>query len=191
LQVARLANEPVPIASCRSAGKRHLIVRFRELKVLNPHLAHKDLVFTTMTDKFAPCIYTALTTMVAFASLTTSEIVPVMDFGWIMCAGILISLVVTYSFFAGTLLLFPGGNSAITVFHAPALTRFFAGLSLRHTSLILGIAASSCVFAGIGISRISLDNRFIDYFRSGTEIHKGLTYIDTVIVTWSDEMAQS
>jgi predicted RND superfamily exporter protein len=159
----------------------HLIVRFRELKAGNPHLAHLDLVFTTMTDKFAPCAYTALTTMVAFASLTTSEIVPVMDFGWIMCAGILISFVVTYSFFAGTLLLFSSGNSAITAFHEPALTRFFGRLSIRHTSLILGIAASSCILAGIGISRISLDNRFIDYFRSGTEIHKGLSYIDTFL----------
>jgi predicted RND superfamily exporter protein len=29
-----------------------------------------------------------------------------------------------------------------------------------------------------GINRVSLDNRFIDYFRSETEIHKGLNYID-------------
>jgi hypothetical protein len=47
--------------------------------------------------------------------------------------------------------------------------------------MILVVAVFSCVFAAIGISRISLDNRFIDYFRSGTEIHKGLTYIDTFL----------
>ena len=156
----------------------HLIVRFRELNAQNPLLSHKDLVVKTMTDKFAPCAYTALTTMVAFASLVTSEIVPVMDFGWIMCAGIMISFLVTYSFFPAALLLFSGGNAAISVFKEPVMSTFFGRLSIRHTALILIVAASSCVWAVIGISRVSLDNRFIDNFRSETEIHKGLNYID-------------
>lgn len=156
----------------------HLIVRFRELKAKNHQLSHKDLVFKTMTDKFAPCAYTALTTMVAFASLITSEIVPVMDFGWIMCAGILISFLVTYTFFASALLLFSGGNDAITVFRQPRLSSFFGRVSIRHTFVILTIAALSCIWAVFGINRVSLDNRFIDYFRAETEIHKGLYYID-------------
>ncbi|MDJ0624707.1 MAG: MMPL family transporter [Desulfocapsaceae bacterium] len=156
----------------------HLIVRFRELKAKNQELSHRALVFQTMTDKFAPCAYTALTTMVAFASLITSEIVPVMDFGWIMCTGIAISFLVTYSFFAAVLLLFSGGNAAITSFREPRVSRFFGQLSIRHTTFILGLAATSCVVAVFGINRVSLDNRFMDYFRSGTEIHKGLYQID-------------
>jgi len=159
----------------------HLIVRFRELKAKNPQFTHKDLVFKTMTDKLAPCIYTALTTMVAFASLITSAIVPVMDFGWIMCTGILISFLVTYSFFAGTLLLFSRETPVTTLFQQPALSRFFGRLSIKHTVLILAIALFSCILAVIGISKVSLDNRFIDYFRSGTEIHKGLKSIDTFL----------
>lgn len=156
----------------------HLIVRFRELKAKNGHLDHRELVFQTMTDKFAPCAYTALTTMVAFASLVTSEIVPVMDFGWIMCTGIALSFLVTYSFFAAMLLLFSGGNAAITTFRQPKVSRFFGQMSIKHTGFILGLAATSCVLAVVGINRVSLDNRFIDYFRSSTEIHKGLFHID-------------
>ena len=86
----------------------HLITRYRELfeeyKDDPEPCAH---VFETMRSKLAPCLYTALTTMVAFASLVTSNIVPVMDFGWIMCAGVLVSLFVTYSFFASVLVLLP------------------------------------------------------------------------------------
>jgi len=156
----------------------HLIVRFRELKVDHPHISHSELVFRTMVDKFAPCAYTALTTMVAFASLITSEIVPVMDFGWIMCAGIILSFVVTYMFFASLLLLVPKGNDDITFSKAPLLTRFFGMLATRHTAIILSIAAASCIISFFGITRVSLDNRFIDYFRSGTEVHKGLSYLD-------------
>jgi len=156
----------------------HLIVRYRELRAEHPGLRHVDLVFQTMTDKFAPCVYTALTTMVAFASLITSDIVPVMDFGWIMCVGIAISFLVTYSFFAGMLLLLPKGSASVTLYHQPRLTRFLGYLSTRHTTLVLVAAAASYVIAGIGINRVSLDNRFIDYFHSDSEIHKGLAYID-------------
>lgn len=159
----------------------HLIVRFRELKVRHPHSSHFELVYRTMVDKFAPCAYTALTTMVAFASLITSEIVPVMDFGWIMCVGIILSFVVTYVFFASLLLLVPEGNDAIRFSNAPLLTRFLGMLSTRHTAVILCVAAASCIVSVFGITRVSLDNRFIDYFRSGTEVHKGLSYIDTFL----------
>jgi len=156
----------------------HLIARYRELRVKNPDLRHVDLVFRTMADKFAPCVYTALTTMVAFASLITSDIVPVMDFGWIMCVGILISFLVTYSLFAGMLLLVSGSRTSVNLYHEPKLTRFLGYLSTRRTGLILGAAVICFVIAGVGINRVSLDNRFIDYFRSGSEIRQGLVYID-------------
>jgi uncharacterized protein len=39
-------------------------------------------------SKFTPCLYTALTTMVAFGSLLVSGIRPVIDFGWMMVIGL-------------------------------------------------------------------------------------------------------
>lgn len=156
----------------------HLIARYRELRALTPDARHTDLVKDAMVDKFPPCAYTAITTMVAFGSLTTSEIVPVMDFGWIMCAGILISFVVTYSLFAAILLLLPKGKPASTLHSEPVFTRLLSYISSRHTVPVLIAAALSFLIAGIGASQVSLDNRFIEYFRSDTEIHKGMAYID-------------
>lgn len=156
----------------------HLIARYRELKAETTGLRHVELVIRTMTDKFAPCVYTALTTMVAFASLITSDIVPVMDFGWIMCIGILISFLVTYSLFAGMLLLLPRTGAGVTLYHEPVLTRFLGHLSTGHTALVLGAATVAIIIAGIGINKVSLDNRFIEYFREDSEIHRGLAYID-------------
>jgi len=127
----------------------HLIVRYREIRAENPDLRHVDLVFQAMRDKLAPCVYTALTTIVAFSSLVTSDIVPVMDFGWIMSLGIMVSFFVTYSFFAGMLLLLPKGSARVTLYHQPRLTRFLGYLSTRHTTLVLVAAAASYVIAGI------------------------------------------
>ncbi len=83
----------------------HLIVRYRELGKLHPEAGHARWVVEAMHSKFAPCLYTALTTMVAFGSLVSSGIVPVMDFGWMMFVGVAIAFVVTYSLFPALLVL--------------------------------------------------------------------------------------
>ena len=156
----------------------HLISRYRELRAETPDGRHVDLVFRTMMDKLAPCFYTALTTMVAFASLTTSDIVPVMDFGWIMSVGIVISFLVSYSFFAAVLLLLPKGEASRTLHHEPTLTRWLSDLAVHRSGLLLLVMVASCLFAAAGMTRLSLENRFVDYFRPSTEIHAGLTVID-------------
>jgi len=156
----------------------HLIARYREIRSENPDLRQVDLVFQAMRDKLAPCVYTALTTIVAFSSLVTSDIVPVMDFGWIMSLGIMVSFFVTYSFFAGLLLLLPKGKAAATLHYEPPLTRLLSHLAIRRTGLILAAMLISFVGATFGISRLSLDNRFVEYFRADTEIHQGLKFID-------------
>ena len=156
----------------------HLISRYRELRAECPNDRHVDLVFRTMIDKLAPCFYTALTTIVAFASLVTSDIIPVMDFGWIMSVGIMISFLVSYSFFAAILLLLPKGEASPTLHHEPALTRWLGDLSVTKAPLLLALMLFLFLFAAAGISRLSLENRFVDYFRADTEIHEGLAFID-------------
>jgi predicted RND superfamily exporter protein len=85
----------------------HLIARYRELCITGFSEDHVELVYEAMRSKLAPCIYTGLTTAVAFGSLMTSDIAPVVQFGWIMCVGIGVAFLVTYSFFAGVLVLIP------------------------------------------------------------------------------------
>ena len=156
----------------------HLIARYREIRSENSDLRQVDLVFQTMRDKLAPCVYTGLTTIVAFSSLVTSDIVPVMDFGWIMSLGIAVSFFVTYSFFASLLLLLGKGQAASTLNHEPRLTRFLGELAINRTGLIIAAMVLSFIGAAIGINRLSLDNRFVEYFHTDTEIHKGLKFID-------------
>ena len=157
----------------------HLISKYRELRAKTPDERHTKLVFDTMTQKLKPCLFTAITTIFAFGSLATSDIVPVRDFGWIMCISILISFLVTYSLFAGILLFLPKGDPSVTLHYQPPLTRLLSQISINQTRLVLGLAVISAVIAVFGINRLSLGNRFIDYFRSGTEVHQGLAYIDT------------
>lgn len=156
----------------------HLIVRYMELSHNGFSDDHAELVYETMRSKLAPCIYTALTTIVAFASLLTSDIVPVVDFGWIMCIGILVSLLVTYSFFASVLLLLPKGKASTQLGKPPKLTAWFASMAVERPNRSLMAALVVAFTAAYGITQVSLDSRFIEYFRHGTEIREGMTFID-------------
>ena len=148
----------------------HLITRYRELfeeyKDDPEPCAH---VFETMRSKLAPCLYTALTTMVAFASQVTSNIVPVMDFGWIMCAGVLVSLFVTYSFFASVLVLLPRTEKLATSTRAPWLTRWFAHHATNNPGVITLSALGVVVIVALGLSQLTLGNRLVEYFRARVE----------------------
>jgi len=156
----------------------HLIVRYRELLGRNSELAHIQLVRETMSSKFIPCLYTALTTILAFGSMLFSRIVPVEDFGWMMCLGIVIAFMVTYTVFPSLLLLLGVGEPSRTLGENIKLTALLSKFC-RHYSLQIVIGSVILVgVASYGISLVTYDNRFSDYFDDDTDIHQGMVFID-------------
>ena len=77
----------------------HLIVRFRELQAQQPQTSVLGLTKQTVQFMYIPCLYAALTTIVAFVSLLVSGIRPVIDFGYIMTIGIVLLFVVVFTLF--------------------------------------------------------------------------------------------
>ena len=157
----------------------HLIVRYRELRAEEPGAQQRKLVLSAMRFKLAPCIYTALSTIAAFGSLLTSGIVPVRDFGGIICVGVVISFLSAYGLFAAVMLILPIGKASTTLHYRPILTKAFCEISTRFSPLILVLTALSIVPVAVGMTRLSLDNSFIDYFKEDTTVHQGLKYIDS------------
>ena len=156
----------------------HLIVRYRELLFRDPDLDGRELVRRTMISKFAPCLYNALTTMAAFGSLMASRIVPVEDFGFMMCLGIAIGMVATFTFFPAVLLLLPVGKPSVTLNQELGLARVLGELSRWRYVSITALGAVVAVAAVVGIGRVSMDNRFLDYFRADTDIYQGMYFVD-------------
>ncbi|MFK7865333.1 MAG: RND family transporter [Pseudohongiellaceae bacterium] len=157
----------------------HLITEYRDLAPVSLRLSQHELAMRTMENKLAPCVYTALTTGVAFASLTLSDIIPVIDFGWMMCLGIAIALVVSYALFASILVLLPKKIDCESLIELPGFNEWFAKISVEKT-MRLNIGAVGVLFLAIyGVSQLGLGNRIVEYFRGDTEIRQGLEFIDT------------
>lgn len=155
----------------------HLIVRFQENCRKAPDSPLVARVQQMAMAMVRPCFYTVLTTMVAFVSLVVSDIRPVIDFGWMMTIGICIALMQTFFLIPAGLLLmggcYKGGNAA-----EPQYTLVFARFADRRKGLVFTLAISLALISLYGLSRLTVENRFIDYFKSTTEIYQGMEVID-------------
>lgn len=160
----------------------HLIVRYRELQeqqtsATNP-ASHHQLIRQMISSKAQPCFYTAITTIVAFASLIVSGIRPVIDFGWMMAIGITMSFIIAFTLFPAMLALLPARKMAFRIDITSSITGFFARLIQRFGNTVLLAFLLVAIVSVIGISRLSVENRFIDYYKESTEIYQGMIQID-------------
>ena len=156
----------------------HLIVRYRELSRSQPDASQEQLVTATVSSMAKPCLYTVLTTMVAFMSLVVSNIRPVIDFGWMMTMGISLALVVAFIIIPAGMMLLGRGNNNGKRDNSASFTALFARFTENHGNIVLLVAAALAALSIYGISRLEVENRFIDYFRSDTEIYQGMEIID-------------
>ena len=156
----------------------HLIVRYRELLRKNPYWDQRELVVMTVRSIAVPCVYMTLTTGVAFVSLISSGIRPVINFGWMMTVGILIAFVMTFLLFPAMLMLIGKDRRTAEGQEETPQTRFLARFTLRNGRLILLGSVALAAFTVIGASQLIVENSFIDYFDEETEIYQGMTVID-------------
>ena len=156
----------------------HLIVRYRELRLLDPEATQHDLLLETVKSKVMPCFYTVVTTMVAFGSLVVSEIRPVIDFGWIMVMGLAVAFILTFTLFPAVLMLMKPSEVKMKGDVTSYITGHIATFNERFGTTVLVLAFVATVASIVGISKLTVENRFIDYFKESTEIFQGMYLID-------------
>ena len=154
-------------------------VRYRILKEEAPMVSQKTLVFYTMKDMTKPCFYTAITTIVAFCSLMVSDIRPVVDFGWMMTIGIALAFVLNFLYFPAVLVLLKPEKVSLRTDATKAFTMAVAGFTLKYAKPIVAASVLVAVLGGLGIGQLEVENRFIDHFKSTTEIYRGMELLDT------------
>ena len=156
----------------------HLAVRYREYFAEHPEWDRFQLASATVAFMAKPCLYTGLTTMVAFMSLVVSGIRPVIDFGWMMTMGVIVALVLSFLIIPASLMLLKKRDAGQGADTSHAFTQVFSRFAEHHKGIVLGVAVLATIISAVGISRLKVENRFIDYFEDSTEIHQGMLVID-------------
>jgi len=156
----------------------HMSTRFLQLSKENPNLNKKEIILKTTSKMFWPILYTVLTTICAFLSLIFSEIKPIIDFGWMMTLGLIVSFIVSFSLLP-TLISFVSDVSVnINENRNSVFTNQLGKLSINNKNLIFIVSILIFFISIFGISRLEVENSFINYFSKDTEIYKGMKLID-------------
>ena len=156
----------------------HISTRFLQLKKINPEKNIMQLITLTTSKMFWPILYTVLTTIIAFLSLIFSEIKPVIDFGWMMTLGLMTSLIITFTLLPSLIRFVPEGKIFLKEDKDSRITSFFSKISLNNQKTIFSVTILAILLSLIGISRLEVENSFINYFSKKTEIYQGMKLID-------------
>ena len=157
----------------------HVTVRFLQLKKEFPQLTKDEAVLEASKKMMLPILYTVLTTICAFLSLVFSGIKPIIDFGWMMTLGLIVSLLVTFLLLPSLLNIFSSDNELnIKDTEKSFITSTLSSFTKKNEILIFGSTILIILFSIIGISKLEVENSFINYFDKETEIYKGMKKID-------------
>ena len=156
----------------------HMSTRFLQLRKDFPDKNNFEIITLTTNKMFWPIIYTVLTTVFAFLSLIFSGIKPIIDFGWMMTFGLITSFIVTFTLLPTLLNFAPTKNISIKKEQDSKITTFLGSVSLNNKNTIFGITGIVIILSIFGISKLEVENSFINYFNKDTEIYKGMKLID-------------
>ena len=157
----------------------HVTVRFLQLKKEFPDLTNDQAVLETARKMFLPIFYTVLTTICAFLSLIFSGIKPIIDFGWMMTLGLGVSIIVTFTLLPSLLSVFANNEDVeIKDSEKSKITTALGSFAKKYTKLIFSSAIIVVALSIFGISKLEVENSFINYFDKETEIYKGMKKID-------------
>ena len=157
----------------------HLTVRFLQLKKEFPQLTKNEAIFEASKKMMLPILYTVLTTICAFLSLVLSGIKPIIDFGWMMTLGLIISFLVTFLLLPSLISLLGSENEiGLKDTEKSLITSALGSFTKNNKITIFGSTILIIIFSIIGILKLEVENSFINYFDKETEIYKGMKKID-------------
>ncbi|MDC0233675.1 MMPL family transporter [Candidatus Pelagibacter sp.] len=156
----------------------HMSTRFLQLKKEFQSKNNFEIISLTTSKMFWPILYTVLTTIFAFLSLIFSEIKPIIDFGWMMTFGLITSFIITFTLLPTLLNFAPTNNKLVEKDQKSKITNLLSLISVSNKNSIFLVTGLIVVLSFAGISKLEVENSFINYFKKNTEIYKGMKLID-------------
>ncbi len=156
----------------------HMSTRFLQLRKKYLSKTNLDILILTTSKMFWPILYTVITTIIAFLSLIFSDIKPIIDFGWMMTFGLITSFIITFTLLPTLLNIIETNNIFVKNEEGSKITKFLGNMSINFQMPIFIFSILMVGLSIIGISKLEVENSFINYFSKKTEIYKGMKLID-------------
>ena len=156
----------------------HVIIRYQEIQAKHADDSVDVEIKSTITQIITPCSYMVLTSAIAFLSLVVSDINPVITFGFIMILGLLCAFLLTFTVLPALIKLIRPKSRELEKDKAASFLETILEVILKYKKLMLTILIGMFILNILGISQLTVENRFIDYFKKSTDIYQGLELVD-------------
>ena len=137
-----------------------------------------NAVFMSMKKNFLPIFLTSLTTAIGFATLTISEVIPVLTLGIATASGAVLAFILSVVWMPSVLLLL---NKPVTqssqVEEAKKLSFAYGKFIVTHNKKILLWTSAVFALIAIGITQVKVDSNTVRYFDKTVEFRKGAEFM--------------
>jgi predicted RND superfamily exporter protein len=183
---------PIILIAVGSAYGIHVVTHYMadlSGKTLND-TEHRELVFTLLRKIGKPVLLTALTTFAGFISFCFTTVPPIREFGYFASFGVVASFVVAVTLIPALLILRgpkpfsvrrlmdknPDKSLHDTDPLQEAIADGFIGVSRKKRFVLI----AACIVLAVsvyGVSRVVIDNVFIEYFKPDTDVRKSDVFV--------------
>ena len=154
----------------------HVLVRFTEVSRYSDSV--EEAILQTLNQMVIPCLFAALTTGIAFLSLIMGDIKPVIEFGKMMSVGMIFAFIFTFTFLPSLMKIVIKSTSTHSLDFINKIPTKLAFFTIYQGKFIAVFSIFISVALVYGISKLEVENRFIDYFSPDTEIYQGMLLLD-------------
>lgn len=172
----------------------HMIIKYMDLLSKHPDWENTKVLEFLLKDMSEPAFYVSITNVAGFGSLITSDMLPISEYGWMMSIGAIVYLIVIFTVLPAVLMII-GKNEVTFVDKKSNISYIFATLVEKHKVFIFSITITIIIIFAMGAKKLYVENSFINYFKSDTQIHEGMKVLDQnlggttpldVIITFKD-----
>jgi len=183
---------PVILVAVGSAYGIHIVTHYIHDRGSKPMRKpeHRDLVLEVVTKIRKPVFLAALTTFAGFSSLIFTSVAPIREFGYFSSFGVAVAFIVAITLIPSLLIIRgprvtvrqkrrieaeeskEGRDAGFSAFLADNLASI-----ARRKKTILFFTLLITIISLYGVSKLVIDNVFIEYFRSDTDIFKSDVFI--------------
>jgi len=156
------STAPTVILTLAIADSVHIIISM--YKAMQSGMAKKEAIIESLRINLQPVFLTSLTTAIGFLSLNFSDAPPFHDLGNTVAAGVMLAFVYSVTLLPAMLAILPFKPRLNKSTGKKEYVEKFADMVIGNVKKIFLISVVVVIFLGVMISKIELNDQFVQYF---------------------------
>ena len=171
---------PIILLTIANSDGVHVITKFfRELR----YLGEVDLAIeSAMRSLLFPISLTSITTIVAFLTMITAPLEPLIGYGLCMAVGILWAWLLSSFMLPAIIVLLRWDQNSKAISQPGYLEKFLNNIAVvvfKYPKQVFSIGTLTIMLGAFGLSKIDVDVNVSSFFEKGTEIRKSMDFMDS------------